>query len=341
MRRELLVVAVAVCVSVVGALGANAAEQAGEGKAPAYKISGPYTHGNLSIYLIHGEDRLKGKKFVTLQEALEKKIGVVDETGNVNNLSVENVSGDVYIYIHSGDIVKGGKQDRMISQDMVIPPQSGKKPLSAFCVESGRWRARGSERVESFTSSSAMVAGKDLKLAAKLKGNQGEVWQKVSENQDKLAKSVKVEVRGAQSQSSFQLTLENPKVKESAEQYVKALSAVVDGKDDVLGFAFAINGKLNSADVYASGELFRKFWPKLLQSSAVEAVAETQEGKKFDAPKPGDVGKFLAEAKEGKATRQKLDEKNTVIKREGKACASFDTMLEGEEESVHDNCIVY
>ena len=33
------------------------------------KISGPYTHENLSIYLIHGPDRAPGKHFVTLGEA--------------------------------------------------------------------------------------------------------------------------------------------------------------------------------------------------------------------------------------------------------------------------------
>ena len=42
----------------------------------------------------------------------------------------------------------------------------------------------------------------------------------------------------------------------------------------MIGYVFAINGHVNSADVYASRALFVKLWPKLLKASAVEAVAE-------------------------------------------------------------------
>ena len=55
----------------------------------------------------------------------------------------------------------------------------------------------------------------------------------------------------------------------------------------VIGYAFAINGKVNSADVYASHELFQKLWPKLLESSAVEAFSELQKDKKFAPARQG------------------------------------------------------
>ncbi|MFX5484718.1 DUF6569 family protein, partial [Acinetobacter baumannii] len=55
---------------------------------------------------------------------------------------------------------------------------------------------------------------------------------------------------------------------------INELQKVGDKDSDVVGYAFAINGKVNSADVYASHDLFKKLWPKLLNSSAVEAVAE-------------------------------------------------------------------
>src|SRR5437660_1168640 len=44
-----------------------------------HQISGPYTHDNLAIFLIHGEDRLKGRKYMMLAEALEKKLFVIYE----------------------------------------------------------------------------------------------------------------------------------------------------------------------------------------------------------------------------------------------------------------------
>src|SRR5262249_5531978 len=58
-------------------------------------------------------------------------------------LVVENLSPDVEVYIQAGDIVKGGRQDRVLSYDLIVPPRSGKVPLAAFCVEAGRRQPRG------------------------------------------------------------------------------------------------------------------------------------------------------------------------------------------------------
>ena len=64
-------------------------------------ISAPYSHKNLSVYLIHGKDRLPGHGFLTLQEALEQKKVIVHETGQVNALAVENLSGED-VFVQSG-----------------------------------------------------------------------------------------------------------------------------------------------------------------------------------------------------------------------------------------------
>src|SRR5262249_22234745 len=83
------------------------------------------------------------------------------------------------------------------------------------------------------------------------------------------------------STSSLQLTLENKLVKDTANDYVKNLSSIINGKRDVIGFVFAINGQINSADVYSSNALFAKLWPKMLQASAIEAIAELKAEEKF------------------------------------------------------------
>ena len=100
-----------------------------------------------------------------VEQKTEEKV-VVHETGQVNELAVENVSADADVFIQSGDIVKGGRQDRMIAQDFVVPARSGKMPIASFCVEQGRWSRRGSEQSHAFAASSDQVAGKALKMAA-------------------------------------------------------------------------------------------------------------------------------------------------------------------------------
>ena len=189
-----------------------------------YRLSGPYTHNNLSIFLVHGKDLLPGKQFLTLQEALDQKKVRVFETKEVNELAIQNLSNQD-VYVQSGDIVRGGDQDRMISIDFIVPPNSGRMPIAAFCVESGRWSRRGSEQSETFASSNNSVATRDLKLAAKSAQSQEAVWQNVSAAQKKLSRNVGAVVNSSVSSTSFELAVENAKVKETTSAYIGALEA--------------------------------------------------------------------------------------------------------------------
>src|SRR5207245_790613 len=127
---------------------------------------GPFTHENLTVFLIPSTDHPSAvKKFLTLQEALERKLVTVHETGRVNELAVENVSANQEVFIQSGDIVKGGKQDRIIALDLIVPAKSDKITVASFCVENGRWTQRGRETVSQFHSSTNLLASRGLKLA--------------------------------------------------------------------------------------------------------------------------------------------------------------------------------
>ncbi len=106
------------------------------GSAEDFRLSGPYTHDNLSIFLIHSSQTQPHRDFLTLEQALDQKKVVVYETGDVNELSIENLSSKA-VYVNSGDIVKGGQQDRVFPDDYVLPPMSGKVPISSFWCRAG------------------------------------------------------------------------------------------------------------------------------------------------------------------------------------------------------------
>ena len=299
-----------------------------------YKISGPYTYENLSIYLVHGKDTIDGKKFLTLQEAMEKKVVIVHETKDVNELAIENVSLDQEVYVQSGDIVKGGQQDRVLAVDLIVPPRSGKIPIAAFCVESGRWSKRGGEADAKFDSSNDRIATRELKVAANGAKSQGEVWAKVTEVQEKLSRNAQVTVNSTASSSSLQLSLENGRVKEMTDSYIRKLSGIIDGQWDVIGYAFAINGKVNSADVYGSSALFRKLWPKLLKASAVEAVADLQRGQKFETVKSASVEDFLVAADDGKASENEVTDRIKMVTRETDKDIVIETRDQKQKEAL-------
>ena len=131
-----------------------------------YRISGPHVHDNLAVYFVHG-DSAPGPVPLTLQEAIAKAAVRVIETGSVNQLEIEN-TGAQEVFVQAGDIVKGGKQDRVLTVSLLLAPNSGKVGIAAFCVEQGRWAARGVEDVKRFASSATALPSREAKLAMAL-----------------------------------------------------------------------------------------------------------------------------------------------------------------------------
>lgn len=272
---------------------ASGASLAGPPVAP--KVGKSATHANLTVFFLHGPDAAPSKTVITLKEAMEKKIVIVHETSTVNCLSVENTSPDVEVFIMAGDVVKGGKQDRAIALDILLPRKSGAVPAPAFCVERGRWSQRGAEGVAKFECSETQVCNRALKVAVNEARQQGEVWKEVDVAQKKLADNLGKEVRNAASPTSLQLALEDKDLKSKLAEYEAAISKACDG-GDIVGIAVAINGQLVGADVFASNDLFMKLWPKLLKSAATEAISEVKDAAKFTECDKARVEAFFEEA---------------------------------------------
>jgi len=295
------------------------------------RISGPLVHENLAVYFIHGASAA-GPVPLTLQEALAKGSVQVVETGRVNELMIENTGGE-RVFIQAGDIVKGGKQDRVLTVSFLLPPQSGRLPIASFCVEQGRWAPRGKEDQARFSSAreampsvSALLAmaapppaaappSRDNPAARPgvVLGTQGsgqsddvarkqrKVWDSVTATQDKLARGLNAPVTAAQSASSLQLSLENEGLKAARTGFVKALQPAGERDADVIGYVVAINGKMSAANIYPSNGLFRKMWEKQLAAMVTEAIGEKAGAKPTTAPPPAPaVKEFLAQAEKGK-----------------------------------------
>ena len=284
-----------------------------------YRVSTPYTYKNLTIFLLHGKDQNTKGNILTLQEAMERKLFVVYETSEVNELEVENLSKEFDVFIQSGDIVKGGKQDRVLAVSIIIPARSGRVKIDAFCVEHGRWTKRGVEDAGKFNSSNDRIATKELKIAAGSSRSQQEVWNQVSEAQARLGKNVGGSVASGDSGSSLQLSLENNKVVASVDEYIKNLSNIVNGKSDVIGYAFAINGQINSADVYVSNTLFKKVWMKMLKASATEAVSESRGVRLAESVKPEAVRTMIDDSEKAKSNERSAgNDRARLVTREDK-----------------------
>jgi hypothetical protein len=312
-----------------------------------FQVSGPIVHDNLAIYLVHGSAGV-GAVPLTLQEALVKSVVKVRETGSVNALTVENTGKDE-VYVQAGDIVKGGQQDRVLSVDLLLPPRSGEVSIAAFCVEHGRWTARGNEDARQFSSAASAMPSHEAKVAMRAYAvtaaapaadasastmayaggagageSQQEIWSTVRKTQDSLSRSVGAPVAAPASPSSLQLSLENDKLKQAQTAYIAALEGAGETGDDVVGYVFAINGKINSGDVYASNALFRKMWSKLLAANVTEAIS-VKEAAAAPPPAVKQVEAFLAAASRGVTAERAINASVRLATRDGDASLYAET----------------
>jgi ARG/rhodanese/phosphatase superfamily protein len=321
------------------------------------RVSGPVTHENLTVYFIHGTSA-PGKAPLTLEEALVKRTVEVRETGNVNQLEIEN-RGNEPVFIQAGDIVKGGQQDRTLMVSLLLPPKSGRIPIASFCVEQGRWSARGKEDVKTFASSSGHVPSREMKMAMQAPAKPAEpvanylgqrsapragddtsyrqsaVWDGVRKLQGRLADKVGAPVAAPESASSLQLALENKKLVTEQKTYVDALKLAGEASDDVIGYVFAINGAISSGDVYPSNALFRKMWAKLLNAGATEAIGHRNDTPAAAPPSIEAVNAFLAAAEQGAKNEKPLTAGLRQETREGEKTYMFETA--GGSGFVHRN----
>ncbi len=281
-------------------------------KTSDYTISGPHTHNNLSVFFIHGAETMKATNVLTLQEAIEQNVAVVHETG-MGQLLIDN-RGNAPLFIQAGDIVKGGTQDRTLPYDMLLSANTTRNSVTALCVEQGRSFPRGNEVSTSFGSATEQLPTRKLKIAA-AKRSQAEVWRQVQMLQNDLTRNVGAPVQANLSRTSLQLTLENPQLQQQVHQTLAKIAPAVEGQGDVIGYAVAINGKIQSADVYGSNALFIKLWPKLIRASAVEAVSERQPVVARVGVDAESVIAFLAAAEKGTPMRAGANG-TTVIRHE-------------------------
>ena len=283
-------------------------------------ISSPYVCDNLTVFLVTAPVSGAETSFLTLEEAMEHKLLTVYETQSVGELEVENLSNSFDVFIQSGDIVKGGLQDRVLAFDMVVPAKSGRMPIKAFCVEQGRWHGRHNEAQSAFTSSRDRVHSRSARLAVN-RSSQREVWDQVFCAQEDLSAQFGDDVRAIESPTSLQLTLENEKIEARVKKYVDVLSEIVyhhpeNEHRSTVGCAGAINGQICDAEVYSSKDLFRKLWPKLLKASAVQAVSDFDGEAEFANAQVDDVAAFLSDITKVTETQQPVTDRIRVATRE-------------------------
>jgi len=263
-----------------------------------YKVLAPIHNGNLTVFPIVAATNYDTTQFITLDDGLHSGEVIVTEAGNiqpmvrrrpqvqrpyssdgaqVNTLMLVNNSKRPLLLL-AGEIVTGGKQDRVIGKDRLVPAESDPIDLGVFCVEPGRWVQ---------TSSKFDVLGATAMAAPGVRGramadkDQAKVWSQVRQAQHEVVGSVPMsssETVEVQATSSYAKVMDNKAVQKQLDSVARPieksyLSVIKQLRDrNAIGVVVAVNGEIVWADIFASTDMLQKYWPKLVRSYAAEAI---------------------------------------------------------------------
>jgi hypothetical protein len=308
MKQSILaILMVLVCGLVVMAIG-NAGDPSLPATANDYKILAPITHGDLTIFPLVSAKVHDTSDFITLDEGIRSGEVVVTEVGNlhstmrrrppyqvrpysgaeVNRLVLVNNSKHPLILL-AGEVVTGGKQDRVVGKDRLVPAESDPVDLSVFCVEHGRW----TETSAKFDTHASVMLQPSVRGKAMAEKDQQKVWDEVGKSRASMSAAVVAAppaaggggsggnayaIRELDSTTSYAKARENKAVQEQVESIVEPMQKSYESvikqlrNQNAVGVVVAVKGHIVWADMFASSALLAKYWPKLLDSYATEAL---------------------------------------------------------------------
>jgi hypothetical protein len=308
----------------MSALGGLALTGAAPNPAPGkpegnWRLLDPVAYENIAIFPVVSSSTQDTSPFLTLDEGLSSGEVIVSEQGaaglartrdgrpvavpqynngaSVNQLVLINRSKRPLLLL-AGELVSGGKQDRIIGKDRIVPVGSEPLPLDVFCVEHGRWTGASSQFGEA-----KLIVHPSVREQAAVAQNQNEVWNAVRSGTLAAPKAVPAGAGGRPAAppppppaalsaeiigdtiatsaptQSYAKIYEHSRAGASVDEFVEEIRRRFDRAtlglkgERVVGVVVAYGGDVAWSDIFASGELFEHYWSKLLRSYAVEALA--------------------------------------------------------------------
>jgi hypothetical protein len=285
-----------------------------------WRLLDPVTYENITIFPVVSSSTQDTSPFLTLDEGLSSGEVIISEQGaaglarsrdgrpvavpqynsgaSVNQLVLINRSKRPLLLL-AGELVSGGKQDRIIGKDRIVPVGSEPLPLEVFCVEHGRWTGASSQ-----FGASKTIVHPSVREQAAVTQSQAEVWSAVRSGTSAKANPATAGIGGGSAAAppppppaplsaevigdaiatsaptqSYAKIYEHSRAGASVDEFVEELRRRFDRetlgpkRERVVGVVVAYGGEVAWSDIFASGDLFEHYWSKLLRSYAVEAMA--------------------------------------------------------------------
>jgi hypothetical protein len=230
----------------------------------------------------------------------------------VNQLVLIN-RGKRPVLLLAGEVVSGGNQDRIVGKDRIVPIGGEPLPLDVFCVEHGRWTGESTKfgaanlmvhpsvrekaAVESDQQQvwNAVRVGSTAAAAApppapRTTGNGdgagvaggalGETSQTIVVNAAPITlNTLSATIAKDAPTQAYRKIYQSPQISKPVDEFAgevrRRFARATSGLkgEAVVGVVVAYGGEVAWSDAFASPDLFKQYWPKLLRSYVVEALA--------------------------------------------------------------------
>jgi len=268
-----------------------------------WRLLDAVTYESISVFPVVSPYNQDTSLFLTLEEGLATGEVLVREQGSeglarsrdgrpiytpqptgasVNQLVLINRSKRPLLLL-AGELVSGGKQDRVIGKDRIVPVGAPPLPLDVFCVEHGRWT--GSSQ---FAAANTIVHP-SVRESAAVDQAQTKVWESVRNgtnakagpsapraqiSSDNLQAAIAGNGRTEAYEKIYDSRAVGVSIDDFANEVQRRFTQATSGlkNERVVGVVVAYGGDVAWSDIFASSDLFDHYWRKLLRSYAVEAL---------------------------------------------------------------------
>jgi hypothetical protein len=308
-----------------------------QGEGGPYRVLAPIESGNLLLFPVVRADNRSDKEFtgetpfITLDEGLKSGEVEVTEAGRarglvrsrgaarqpaedypnrgdeVNTLVLVNHSKRPLLLL-AGEIVTGGKQDRIVAKDRIVPADADPIDLGVFCIEPGRWtESSATFGAAGKSAAKGFMVQPEVRERAMVDRDQQQVWDSVhgaiSKMEVEAAPPMSLDGRAPTDSyrhslgtTSYAKAMQDSdvskKVDEAAAPLMNAREQVLAQLRDehAIGVVVAVRGEIIWVDLFANTDLLSRYWTKLVRSYAAESLTE---GEDHPAATLADAQRFL------------------------------------------------
>lgn len=258
---------------------------------PGYTLGEPIAHDNVVVVPVRGKNPIgPDSEYLTLAEA--KKLGIVEiselPSEEVPWLMVRN-DGDRPLMLLGGELLLGGKQDRVVAKDTIVPPGKTVR-VPVYCVNHGRWSTQYGK-----FEGAGMVVPQNVRERATF-GDQEEVWREVAKYNAAAGASP--------AETSVKAGLADRKVQTRMDRGLDPLRKALDRDDRAVGAVFLVNGRIVSLELFGDPALFKAHRESLLRGFLADAAVAPNE--QASPPELAAIARFVSRAMNGERNQTRL-----------------------------------